>query len=51
MSNSDYKSTGTRVRTDLDKALKILAATIGRSKQDLMEEAIIDLLAKHKDPA
>jgi len=42
-----YRPTGTRVRSDLNKELNILAATLERTKQDLMEEAILDLLKKY----
>jgi len=44
----EYRPTGTRVRSDLNKELNILAATLERTKQDLMEEAILDLLEKYE---
>ena len=43
----EYKPSTFRIRVDLDREVSILAATIGRTKQDLMEEATKDLLKKY----
>ena len=37
----------TTIQTDLLKQLKILAIELGTRQNDLLEEAIRDLLAKH----
>ena len=44
----EYKPSTFRIRIDLDREVSILAATIGRTKQDLMEEATQDLLKKYE---
>ena len=48
---NDYKPSTFRIRIDLDREVSMLAATIGRTKQDLMEEATQDLLEKYKEKA
>ncbi len=42
------KSYNTTLRTDLVKRLRILAAQLDRRQNDLLEEAIQDLLKKYK---
>ena len=42
------KNYNTTLRTDLIKALKILSAEEDRRVNDLLEEAILDLLKKYK---
>ena len=44
---NEYKPSTFRIRIDLDREVSILAATMGRTKQDLMEEATQDLLTKY----
>lgn len=43
----ERKSYNTTLRTDLMKKLRILAAELEKRQNDLLEEAISDLLKKH----
>jgi hypothetical protein len=47
---TDRKNYNTTLRTDLIRDLKILSATTDRRANDLLEEAIQDLLKKYKKP-
>jgi predicted transcriptional regulator len=45
----DRKSYNTTLRVDLVKRLRILAAQLEKRQNDLLEEAIEDLLTKYED--
>lgn len=45
----DRKTYNTTLRTDLIKSLKILSAETDKRQNDLIEEAISDLLQKYTD--
>jgi hypothetical protein len=45
------KQVGARIAPELYRSLKVLAATTDRSIGDLLEEAIGDLLRKHRKGA
>ncbi|MBU3948872.1 MAG: ribbon-helix-helix domain-containing protein [Proteobacteria bacterium] len=45
--NTDRKSYNTTLRTDLIKKLKILSAETDKRQNDLIEEAIEDILNKY----
>ena len=46
--NEKRKSYNTTLRADLTRRLRILAAQKGKRQNDLLEEAIQDLLNKHE---
>jgi predicted transcriptional regulator len=46
-STADWKSLGVRVPPELAKALRILAAKKERTMQDILVEALLDVLKKH----
>jgi len=49
--SDERKSYNTTLRADLVKRLRILAAQLEKRQNDLLEEAIEDLLAKYKKEA
>jgi hypothetical protein len=44
------KMYNTTIDTELIKGIKILAAQFEKRQNDILEEAILDLLKKYKDP-
>ncbi|MCK5192237.1 MAG: ribbon-helix-helix domain-containing protein [Desulfobulbaceae bacterium] len=44
----ERKGYNTTLQADLVKKLRILAAATGKRQNDLLEEAIVDLLEKYK---
>lgn len=49
--NPDRKTYNTTLKIDLIKKLKILAAETDKRQNDLLEEALQDLLAKYEKKA
>ena len=47
----ERKSYNTTLRMDLVKQLRILAAQVDKRQNDLLEEAILDLLKKYEKEA